>query len=253
MQGISKEDVKNISNEILINMFPNKYKQILFLDKKTLFKNIEKNSEKIEMDRHNLYEIDNIYMPNKCYPSTIISLIHEKTHGLMYSTFTLKEIQSFPNELFPIINEKIATIQLENNYNLKNTYEENNLLRITNTLEAFENYYLSKIFYNDKKAIDFNKEYTITNVTNKMIESTIANYYRLCALDYILSEIYSILIIKYYNIDENKMLQMLRKVFNKDINIEAFLKYYNLNLSNKELIPAIKENLNKSKKLIITQ
>ena len=51
--------------------------------------------------------------------------------------------------------------------------------------------------------------------------------------------------------DERKMLEKLRKIFNGKLNIEDFMKYYNINLSNKDIVPTIKENTAKTKKIII--
>lgn len=256
MQRISEEETRLYSNYILFEMFPDKIDQILFLDKKTKFMNIDQDDAGLIYILHkDKIEIDEICVKSKSNPTSITTLNHEKTHGLTFLNILKKELFKYPIELFPFIVEKITAIKLEEDFKYENTEVNNQIERIENSRLAFNNYadsiYIDSLLGPQEK-IDFDSLGDVSSLNLQRISDIcVSNYERIDALNYILSEVYSALAIKYYQIDERKMLERLRKIFNGKSSIEDFMKYYNINLFNKDIVPTIKENTSKAKKIII--
>lgn len=256
MQRISEEETRLYSNYILFEMFPDKIDQILFLDKKTKFMNIDQDDAGLIYVLHkDKIEIDEICVKSKSNPTSITTLNHEKTHGLTFLNILKKELFKYPIELFPFIVEKITAIKLEEDFKYENTEVNNQIERIENSRLAFHNYadsiYIDSLLGPQEK-IDFDSLGDVSSLNLQRISDIcVSNYERIDALNYILSEVYSALAIKYYQIDERKMLERLRKIFNGKSSIEDFMKYYNINLFNKDIVPTIKENTSKAKKIII--
>lgn len=229
-----------LTNEILSSFFPKFENYFWDLDKHILLIKDGSVSDAgiiTDFSKNGVY-VKMIYIPDYFNGYTSSSLIHEKTHCLTFEKFGLEKVCNSYFELFPILIQKLALNEMETKYKLKYVSEYDQIVRINDTRA---NIYLTNV---TKK---------INNKPDKSpLDSLVYEYYRVKGSDYLLSEIYSNLLVKYYLIDRNTMLEKLNRLFTNKITIDEFLKYYNINLSNKEIIPTIKENTDKVKRLIIS-
>lgn len=230
----------NLTNEVLGSIFPRFMSYFIDLDKKVrIIENGMVSDAGIEagFSKTNI-NVNTIDIPDYFNGYTSSAFVHEKIHCLTFECFGLEKLCNSYIELFPILIQKLALNEMENTYNLSYVSEYDQIVRINDTRS---NICLNKLA---KKIND--------NPDKSSLDSLVYEYFRIKGADYFLSEIYSNLLVKYYLTDRNTMLEKLNKLFSNKITIDEFLKYYNINLSNKEIIPTIKENTDKVKRLIIS-
>lgn len=182
--------------------------------------------------------IKSIYVPDYFNGYTVSALIHEKVHCFTFENIGLEKMCNSYIELFPIFIQKLSLNEMEENYNLSHVINYDQIVRINDTKA---NIYLNNL----AKKIN-------NNPLKTELDSLVYEYFRIKGADYLLSEIYSTLLVKYYLTDRNTMIEKLNNLFSNKITLNEFLNYYNINLSNKEIIPTIKENTDKVKRIIIS-
>lgn len=225
--------VLKLANSFLIAVFPNFKKEILDLDKITIFEN-DDNAIYFHV-RKDYIDLEKITISNNFNESSVSNLVHEKTHAISFNHLNTIELFKTGLELFPIFLEKIYTYEyLEFN---------NSFLNIFNTI----------VRSNDIKKCAYFLEYTsyLSNLGEiSFLDKQVANYFRIRGLDYILADIYSNILMRRYTEDRNLMIENLNKVFVGKLNMSEFLDIYNINLLSKDNISTMKEELNKCKRKI---
>ena len=111
---------------------------------------------------------------------------------------------------------------------------------------------LEKIYSRIKLLKDY-KTVQLSHITteDKEISKLVYSYFYIKSYDYLLSDLYSSILAEYYLLDKETMIKRLKALFNNKITIKDFLDIYNINLLNKDLIPVIKEESNKCKRMVI--
>jgi len=226
----------SLANKFLVEIFPDFHNEILRLDKLLKFK-------KGELDDSGLfYILDNdkidlkeIIINNDFNAYAISIIVHEKTHALAFDHIDTKTIFTNGLELFPIFIQNIVMYELENTTNFQVT-TMNEIIRCIDGKNSA--YYLD---YADN----------IRKYPNEQLDYYVSQYFRIKSTDYLLSDVYSKLLLNYYIKDRNTMIENINKVFAGKITIPEFLNRYNINLLNKEIIPVVKKDLEKCKRKII--
>lgn len=234
LMHFSNDDILEIANQFLIELFPKKKDEILGIDNLIEFGNYSINDAAVSynLSKNNI-SYNKIMIPENgtLYTSSVI--VHEKVHVLAFNN--LEPINVFINkiELFPTFIQRMML-------NYTGSYYSDILDRMIRINDTRENFYnLDMMHY-------------IKNNSNKTIlDEHVCNYFNLRCFDYLISELYSDLLLKYYLSDKEKMFHKINQVFDKKISISDFLNYYNINLLNKDLIPTIKEETNKCKRISI--
>ena len=233
LEHFSNEEVLEIANNFLIELFPKRKDEILNIDNLIEFNNysIYDAGVNYRLTKNNVF-YNKIMIPENgsIYTSSII--VHEKMHVLAFKNLDLTNLFVNNLELFPMFIQRMMLSNTNNYY----CDVLDRVIRINDTKESF--YHLDLMNYLKNKS----------NKTN--LDEYVCNYFKLRCYDYLISELYSDLLMKYYLIDKEKMIEKINQVFNK-ISITNFLNDYNINLLNKDLIPIIKEEKNKCKRISI--
>ena len=136
-------------------------------------------------------------------------------------------------ELLPILVQKMMLVSLEDP--LSNILDR--IIRINDTKEAYAN-------------LEFVKQ--LNKHSNKsLLDQYVCNFKRIHAYDYLLGELYSNLLLPYYFSDQEQMLRKLSQVLEQKLSILDFLNGYQINLLNANLVPTIKANIDKCKRISI--
>lgn len=234
LEHFSDEEILCRANKFLIELFPNLEKEILELDNLISFNeySIYEAGVNYRLNKNKVI-CDKIIIPTDGTNYTSSIIVHEKVHVLAFDNIDLKELFINKIELFPMFIQRIML-------NKTNDYFGSILdrvIRINDTKENFNHLDLMNYLNN--------------NPNKTELDECVCKYLNVRGYDYLISELYSDLLFKYYLIDSEKMVKRINQVFDRKISIENFLNNYNINLLNKDLIPIIKEETNKCKRISI--
>lgn len=234
LEHFSNEEVLELANNFLIELFPKRKKEILNLDNLIEFSDcgIYGAGVNYRLSKNGI-EYGKIMIPEEgsIYTSSII--VHEKTHVLAFESLGTTNLFINNLELFPMLTQRMML-------NNTNDYYATILDRIVRTSDTKSNF----------SHLEF-MNYLKTKQDKTILDECVYNYFKVRSYEYLTSELYSDLLNKYYLMDKEKMVKRINQVFDKKISISDFLNSYNVNLLNKDLIPIIKEETNKCKRISI--
>lgn len=234
LEHFSDEEALDKANSFLIELFPKKAKEILELDSLIEFRNINIYETGVTYKlSKNKVMLGQILLPTDSTNYTTSIIVHEKTHALTFNNIDLRTLFINGNELLPILLQKIVLEKLEDPYSII----LDQIVRINDAKAAFYH-------------IEFAK-YLKTNPSKTKLDECMINYYNLAGHNYIISELYAnLLMLDYFNNPET-MIKKLNLVLSNKLSIIDFLESYEISLTNSKLIPTIKENTNKCKRISI--
>jgi len=234
LEHFSDQEALFKANSFLIDLFPKKKDEILKLN------------DFVSFGDYSIYDsglmycfngkkiiFNDILIPSDSTDYTSSIIVHEKVHALAFNNIDLMSLFSNYLELFPML---VARMALDS---INNPFSDilDRLIRINDTKECFRNLEFANYLKNKKD--------------KTILDEYVYKYFILRCYDYLISELYSDLLFKYYLQDKDKIIKSLNKVFERRISISEFLNIYNINLLNKDLIPIIKEETNKCKRISI--
>ena len=161
------------------------------------------------------------------------ALVHEKMHALTFKNIDLKYLFSHNIELLPILLEKMLLCDLDNYY----SKILNQLVRLNDTKQCFMH-------------LDF-MQYLRNNPNKTALDECVYNYFNVRNHEYLLGELYTDLLIEYYLADKDRFINKLNQVLDNKLSIDSFLESYDINLLNKNLIPIVKRQTDKCKRISI--
>lgn len=231
---IAKNKMLDLANDFMINILPSKSGEILVLDNLIIFDDITtyETGLSYRLSKYDI-EIGNISMPDKLHCYDISTIIHEKAHALTFLDLDLASLYENGLELFPMLFEKMMLSDLGDT--TATIY--NQIIRVNDAKECLFNI----------DTIKYLEEYSEDKVIGKLMY----DYFYIKSYDYLLSDLYSSILARYYSLDKETMIKRLNALFTEKITIKAFLDSYNISLLNKDLIPIIKEETSKCKRIMI--
>lgn len=234
LEHFSDEEVLSNANQFLINLFPKLETQILALDNIIDFGNYSIH------DTGLMYRLSNkdvtfneILIPTNGSNYTSSTIIHEKTHALAFKNIELAHLFENNIELLPILLGKMYLQSINDPYSI---YLDR-IIRLNDSRECFQHLEFAKFLKN--------------NPDKSMLDDYVYNYFHLSCHNYLIGELYSDLLIKKYLSDKEKMTKKLNQVLEQKLSIPDFLDSYQISLLNKNLIPLVKEETSKCKRLSI--
>jgi len=231
---ITTEETLKLANNFFNELLPSKSKEILTLDNLVVFKDITIYEAGLTYKlSKNKVEFGEILIPDNCSLYDASTIVHEKTHALTFSNLDLVDLFQNGLELFPMLFQKIMLYN--SNDEIASIYDT--IIRIVDVKECFFNL----------ETIKYLEEYT----KDKEASELAYNYFYIRSYDYLLSDLYSSILVEYYKLNKETMIKRLNALFNGKITIKAFLDSYDISLFNKDLIPIIKEDANKCKRIVI--
>lgn len=234
LKHIDEQDVLKNANSFLIDLFPKYKDEILYLDNLIIFGDYSIYdagvSFNLNKDKILLKEIL-IPADNTNYVSSII--VHEKTHALTLNNIKPRHIYENNSELFSIFLQKLFLIEFDD----PTAILLDRIIRINDTKESFNHLELSKYLLNNYNSTELDKQLSI--------------YFKLLGYNYLLSEFYSYLLILRYLENKELVIKNLNQVLDKKLSISDFLSNHQITLTNEKLIPTIKEETNKCKRITI--
>ena len=234
LDHFSNEEALSRANLFLSNVFPKRKKDILALDRFVVFANISIYEAGLfyKLTQENLC-FNQILIPSGGSNYTASIIAHEKMHALTFQKLNLEYLFKNGLELLPILVQKMMLVSLEDP--LSNILDR--IIRINDTKEAYAN-------------LEFVKQ--LNKHSNKsLLDQYVCNFKRIHAYDYLLGELYSYLLLPYYFSDQEQMLRKLSQVLEQKLSILDFLNGYQINLLNANLVPTIKADINKCKRISI--
>lgn len=234
LEHFSNEEVLTKANSFLIDLFPKRKQEILDLDNLINFGNYTSYDAglKYRLSKKKI-EFDEILIPTNGSNYTSSIIVHEKVHALAFNNVDLVSLFVNNLELFPMLLQRISLDYIDDSF----CSILDRVVRINDTKENFNH-------------LDF--MHYLKNSKNKTkIDEYVCDYLYLRGYDYLISELYSDLLFKYYLLDKDKMKKKINQVFDHKLSVSDFLDSYNVNLLNKDLIPTIKEETDKCKRISI--
>lgn len=237
VEPVDFEDAINCTNYLLANIFDKRIDQILEMDKITSYEDINYGSSGIYYNLINGKPVVNeILLPNEYNGYYMSTIAHEKTHVLTFQNLDIIDLFTTGLEIFPVLIQKIIIYELETEYDFSYISEFDQIVRL----------------------IDCRKGLNILNSFNKIepnnlskLDKYLKEYTRINAIDYLKAELFSELLLEKYKFNRYEMIENLNKLFDKKISSEQFLNMYDANLLNKDLIPLVKQNASKIKRISI--
>lgn len=234
LEHFSDQEALFKANAFLIDLFPKKKEEILGLDDLISFGDYSIYDSGINYCFSGKKVIFNdILIPSDSTDYTSSIIVHEKIHALTFNNIDLISLFSNYLELFPMLIARMALDSIDNPF----SDILDRVIRINDTKECFRSLEIANYLKNKKD--------------KTIVDEYVYKYFILRSYDYLISELYSDLLFNYYLQDKDKMIKSLNKVFEQRISISEFLNIYNVNLLNKNLIPIIKEETNKCKRISI--
>lgn len=234
LERLSASDALLLANNFLINIFP-KYKgEILALDSIIDFGNYSIHEAGLTYRLiKNKIEFGTILIPESCNNYIVSVIVHEKMHAIIFNHLNLINLFSTSLEFLPVLLSKIALVSLDDELAIK--YDE--IVRINDTKQNLNSFEIYKYIKN--------------NPNKSELDMVVCDYLRIISYDYLISELYTNILMKYYMTDSTKMIKKLNLILAGKITIQQFWDSYNIDLQNKELIPAVKEETSKCKRIVI--
>ena len=234
LEHFSDEELLDKANSFLIELFPKKEKEILELDDLICFSNytIDEISLQYNLSKRKV-TFDEILIPTNGSNYTSSIIVHEKVHALAFSNIDLVSLFLDNLELFPMFIQRMMLNDIDERF--VNILDR--IIRINDTKENL-------------RRLDF-AHYLKNNPNKTVLDEYVCDYYYLRGYNYLIGELYSDLLFNYYLLDKDRMKKKLNQVFEQKLSISEFLNNYNVNLLNKDLIPIVKEETGKCKRISI--
>lgn len=237
LEHYEEKEVTEMSNCFLTELFPNYKSDILGFDNLLEFNDIPIGEQGLIYSlRREKTEFHRIELSNNYNGYLISTIAHEKVHALTFKYMDTTELYKIGLELLPVFIQNILLYKLEKQLS-PNIAIYGSIIR---TIEGKQSYEFLKIINTNEN-----------NPNRTELDKQVMTYLKIKVYRYLTAEIYSNLLLKHYIENRNKMIDNINRVIDGKITLTQFLAIYDISFNNNQIIPTLKENLNKVKRKII--
>ncbi len=242
------EELKSYIQEILDKIFSSRYTNTIseYNDLITLEEIPNAFEATLESDvQGDTHIIKKFYLSNKLASIEIVAAAHEYIHALLSKHITTNFNRVISNihyrELLSILIEYITIYELSELLKQDKLETKHNIIRIQNCQDH-------------ARTLEENHQLLI--YTNKVLQNPeLVSGIKQCityaehnAFGYIVSNIYALKLFTYYQDDPQSLISFFTAIIDGEQSISNLLKYYNLDLRNKETLEPFNLRLEKAKK-----